>query len=386
MKIASAFVCLCFAATAFGAAGFSSQTGKPDDTVLRTGKGPHFIGAADVNHDGRPDIVVCNGDDGTISIFLQDSRGSFDLAPGSPFAAGPQPNDIGFGDFDGDGNLDLAIPNHQSPYISIFLGDGHGRFRAAPQSPFKTDSYPHPHGVALGDFNGDGKLDVMSDSWGHDKIEMFLGDGRGNLELPGKTFAVGKRPYQRLRAADFNKDGRTDIVTTNLDDGTVSILLGDGRGGFQDATGSPFPAGEAPWSVAISDFNRDGNLDLVTIPYAPSVKNPAAIAATVLLSDGKGGVSPAPGSPLSLAGCEGPNLVAAGDANGDSYSDIVVSCAQNDRVMIFRGSKNGFAPAESREIATGWGGLAVADLNGDGHAEIIVGNAVQNTITILWRP
>lgn len=194
MKIASAFVCLCFAATAFGAAGFSSQTGKPDDTVLRTGKGPHFIGAADVNHDGRPDIVVCNGDDGTISIFLQDSRGSFDLAPGSPFAAGPQPNDIGFGDFDGDGNLDLAIPNHQSPYISIFLGDGHGRFRAAPKSPFKTDSYPHPHGVALGDFNGDGKLDVMSDSWGHDKIEMFLGDGRGNLELPGKTFAVGKRP------------------------------------------------------------------------------------------------------------------------------------------------------------------------------------------------
>lgn len=382
MRIIFAIFCACIAVVSLGSAPHQSKSSA--QTVLKTGKGPRFIGVADLNHDGRPDVVVCNGDDGTISVFLRKPDGNFSPAPGSPFAAGPQPNDLGFGDFDGDGNLDLAVPNHQSPFISIFLGDGKGAFRPAPGSPFKTDSYPHPHGVALGDFNGDGKLDVISDSWGHDKIEMFLGDGRGNLQLPGKTFSVGKRPYQRLRTADFNQDGRPDIVTTNLDDGTVSVLLGDGRGGFRDAPGSPFAAGAAPWSVAISDFNRDGNLDLVTIPYSPDVKDPAAIVATVLLGNGKGGFAPAPGAPLSLGGCEGPYLVAASDLNGDSYPDIVVACAKNDRVSIFYGSKSGFSRPDTREIQTGWGGLAVADLNGDGRAAIIVGNATQNTITILW--
>ena len=354
-------------------------------TVLPTGKGPHYIGIADLNHNGKPDIVVCNSDDGTLSVYLQDPRGNFQLAPGAPIAAGPQPNDIGFGDFNGDGNVDLAVPNHQSPYITIMLGNGDGTFRPAPNSPFKTDTYPHPHGVALGDFNGDGKLDVMTDSWGHDKIELFLGDGLGNLQLPGKTFSAGKRPYQRLRAADFDKDGHMDIVTTNLDDNTASILLGDGRGGFHAAAGSPVPAGAAPWSVTISDFNRDGNLDFATIPYAPDVKDPSKIAVTVMLGDGKGGFAPAPGTPLSLAGCGGPNLVAAGDVNGGGYPDIVVSCAQNDRVLEFIGSKSGFSEATTIPIKTGWGGLAVADLNGDGRSEVLVGNSDQNTITILWH-
>lgn len=382
MRVASLILCLSLSAISLNSRlpGLASSP----QAVLATGKGPRYIGVADFNRDGRPDLAVCNSDDGTISVFLRRPDGDFSPAPGSPFAAGPQPNDLGFGDFDGDGNLDLAVPNHQSPFISIFLGDGKGSFRPAPRSPFKTDTYPHPHGVALGDFNGDGKLDVMSDSWGHNKIEMFLGDGRGNLQLPGKTFPVGKRPYQRLRAADFNKDGRADIVTTNLDDGTVSVLLGNGRGGFRDAPGSPIAAGSAPWSVAISDFNRDGNFDLVTIPYAPDVKSPDAIAATLLLGNGQGGFAPAPGSPLALAGCEGPNLVATGDVNGDSWADIVVACAQNNRMLIFYGSKSGFSRPETREIQTGWGGLAVADLNGDGRTDIIVGNAAQNTITVCW--
>ena len=369
---------------------FAVNVGDPSpresaQTILPTGKGPHYIGVTDLNRDGKPDIVVCNSDDGTLSVYLQDSRGNFQLAPGAPIAAGPQPNDIGFGDFNGDGNVDLAVPNHQSPYITILLGNGDGTFRPAPNSPFKTDTYPHPHGVALGDFNGDGKLDVMTDSWGHDKIELFLGDGLGNLQLPGKTFAVGKRPYQRLRGADFDKDGHMDIVTTNLDDNTATILLGDGRGGFHAAAGSPVPAGAAPWSVAISDFNRDGNLGFATIPYAPDAKDPSKLAVTVMLGDGMGGFAPAPGTPLSLAGCDAPNQIVAGDVNGDGYPDIIVSCAQSDQIFEFFGSKHGFSTPKTVSIKTGWGGLAVADLNGDGRSEILVGNSDQNTITILWH-
>jgi len=112
---------------------------------------------------------------------------------------------------------------------------------------------------------------VVTDSWGHDQILMFLGDCAGNLILPGQAFRTGKRPYQRLRSADFNKDGKPDVVTTDLDQNAVSILLGDGKGGLRDAPGSPFPAGKAPWAVAIDDMNHDGNLDLVIVPYAPDV-------------------------------------------------------------------------------------------------------------------
>ncbi len=97
----------------------------------------------------------------------------------------------------------------------------------------------HSRRLAIGDFNADGKLDAVTDSWGHNQILMFVGDGGGNLILPGQAFKTGKRPYQRLRSADFNKDGKPDVVTSDLDENAVSILLGDGKGGLHDAPGSP---------------------------------------------------------------------------------------------------------------------------------------------------
>src|ERR1019366_4525118 len=114
-------------------------------------------------------------------------------------------------------------------YLRVFLGDGRGGFRLAPGSPVDVHSNPHPHGVVVGDFNSDGKADAVTDSWANNQIELLLGDGAGRLLTPGTFFATGHRPYERLRSADFNRDGHPDVVTTNLDDGTVSVLLGDGH-------------------------------------------------------------------------------------------------------------------------------------------------------------
>ena len=242
MKIALFVLTLVVTAASFAGTRITAVSAPDFDArVFPVGKAPAAIAIADVNHDGKPDIIVANTDDQTLSVLLGDGKRHFAPAPGSPFPCGENPNDIAVADMNGDDNPDLVIANTGTPYLTILLGDGKGGFKPSPHSPFATESHPHVHGVAVADFTGDAKPDVATDSWGRDEILVIPGDGEGNLVLPGKPFHTGKRPYQRLRSADFNKDGNPDIVTTNLGGNTVSILLGDGKGGFRDAPGSSSP-------------------------------------------------------------------------------------------------------------------------------------------------
>jgi hypothetical protein len=343
---------------------FHAQGGDAFDRITATaGQGPGSVAIADVNHDGHPDILVANTTGRTLTVLLGDGHGHFQPAAGEPCPTGQSPNDLAVGDFNGDGNLDVAIANTETPLITILLGDGKGGFKPSPHSPFTTQSRPHVHGIAAADFNGDGKLDLVTDSWGVNQFLLLLGDGAGNLTTPGQPFATGKRPYQRLRTADFNKDGKPDVVTTDLDANTVSIHLGDGKGGF--AAASAFSAGEFPWAVAVDDLNRDGNLDLAVIPYDRDIKDPKQLGVTVLLGDGKGAFRKMSGSPFSLAGCKGPDRIAA------SSGEIVVTCAQNNKIMLFSGPA---FHSSSMDVPTGWSGLAVGDLNGDGRDDIVISN------------
>jgi hypothetical protein len=364
-----------------------------DRIVIPTGHAPGSIAVADVNRDGKPDLIVANTEDATVSVLLGDGGGHFVPATRSPFACGPSPSDIAVTDMNRDGNPDLIIANTGTPYITILLGDGKGGFVPSPHSPFATVSFPHVHGVVAADFMGNGKPAVITDSWGHDQILMLPSDGAGNLLPPGTLYHTGKRPYERLRSADFNGDGKPDVVTTDLDANAVTVLLGDGRGALHEAVGSPFPAGVAPWSVATGDLNRDGKVDLAVIPYDRDLSNPVQLGVTVLFGDGKGGFTRRPGAPLPLSGCRGPDRVAIGDVNGDGIADIVVSCAQNARLMLFLGSQSGAFQPSTLEVKTGWSGLAIADLWGDGRDEIIVSNGALDddpknqpgTITIFSR-
>ena len=115
---------------------------------IATVLGPRWVAAADVNHDGNPDILVANADAGSISVLLGDGKGRFSSGRGSPIPAGHLPNDLAIADMNGDGNLDVVIPNHQSPYLTILQGDGTGKFAPAPGSPLEFVSVP-------GDSDGD---------------------------------------------------------------------------------------------------------------------------------------------------------------------------------------------------------------------------------------
>lgn len=184
-----------------------------------------------------------------MTILLNNGDRKFIQAKGSPFFAGHFPNDINISDINKDGNLDIAMANHERKYFTVLFGNGKGQFSSAPLSPYSVQVKPHTHGLITADFNSGGNLDIATDSWAVDSIVILNGDGKGNF--PNSVYyATGKHPYQRLRTAVFNKDGKADIVTINLDDNTVSILLGDGRGGF---TKKLFNAGIIPFGVAIDD-------------------------------------------------------------------------------------------------------------------------------------
>ena len=354
------------------------------EVTIRVGQGPRWVSVADVNHDRNLDLVVANADAGTVTALLGNGKGQFHEAAGSPFSAGHLPNDIAIADMNRDGNPDLVIANHQSPFITILLGDGRGGFRPAPGSPVDVHSHPHPHGVVVADFNGDGRLDAVTDSWGTNQVELLLGDGRGGLQIPGKYFVTGRRPYERLRSADFNGDGIPDIVTTNLDDGTVSILLGDGKGSFRNAPGSPFPAGGKPWQVAVDDVDGDGNADLLIIPYERDIADPSQNAVTILRGDGHGGFTPMAGSPLLLHGCHGPNSVTAGDLYGNGRQDVVVSCAESRNLVIFAREVDGHFRASSQPTKGGWGAVAIAHLRDSRRADLVTANDADGTITISY--
>ena len=390
MRAKLAFVILyAVASPLFLIADAQTPAAPPDfrSVVIRMGKAPGPIAIADVNHDRKADIIVGNMDDGTVTVLLGDGNGHFTSAPHSPFPCNASPNDIAVADMNGDGHRDLIIANTQTPYITVLLGDGKGGFKPSARSPFATKSFPHPHGVVVGDFAEDGKPSVITDSWGHDQILLLTTDGKGNLILPGKFFSADLHTDSGVRAADFNHDGKLDIVTVNQAANVVGLLLGDGRGDFRRAPGSPFAAGDTPWYFDVGDVNGDGNSDVAVIPYERDIRDHKNLGVTILLGDGKGELTTMRGSPFSLQGCAGPARVAIGNILGHragELRDVVVSCAQNNKLFFFTGTKSGAFAVTTRDMPTGWGGLALADLTGNGNDDVLISNNNAGTLTILF--
>jgi hypothetical protein len=348
---------------------------------FRVGSAPASVAIADVNRDGKPDLVLANSGSGNVTVLLGDGNGGFTPAAGSPFPAGKNPNDIAVGDFDGNGTLDLALPNHDTHGVTVLLGDGKGAFRPAAGSPFTVASRPHPHGIAAGDFNGDGKLDLAVESWGDNAVEVHFGTGKGGFASPGRRFAVGQMPYQRLRSADVNRDGKPDLLTTNFEGNSVSVLLGDSKGGFTNAPGSPFPAGRSPFCQAIADVNGDGKLDIVVGGFSGHPEDPSADGVSVLLGDGTGAFRLLPGSPFAAG--RTPVAVAVGDLNGDGVPEIAVANMAGDTATVLTRDPRGRYVRTATIPASGAEAVAIGDLNHDGKGDLVIAALKSNEVLVV---
>ena len=247
-----------------GAGGFTAAAGSPLSLGPGSGNTSYGIVVVDLNKDGKLDIAATAHDAAYVAVFLGNGTGAFSAAPGSPHTTGAGPMSLVVADFNGDGKPDLAssaegtstVPAND---ITVLLGTGTGDFTTAPGSPFSAHN--GPTGLAAGDFNEDGKLDLACSHEAAGNVIVFAGAGNGTFtELV--TLTAGVRAFG-VAVADFDVDGHLDIATADNGPGQTHVFRGNGAGAFADVTGSPFTVAPGPAGIVVADLNLDRAPDLL---------------------------------------------------------------------------------------------------------------------------
>ena len=338
-------------------------------TDLNTGAGPTSVAVGDFNIDGKLDLAVTNQVDDTVGILLNTNTARplspLGFSAHNDFVSGGSVESIATGDFNGDGKIDLVTANSNASSVSILLGTGAGTFGA--KTDFATGA--SPLFVAVGDFNGDGKLDLAVANLGGPSVSILLGTGTG--AFGAKTdFTTGNNP-DSVAVGDFNGDGKLDLAIANASSNTVSILLGTGTGTFGAKT--DFGTGSSPVSVAVGDFNGDGRLDL-------AVANATINTVSILLGTGTGSF----GAKTDFATGSSPSGVAVGDFDRNGKLDLAVSNLSGNTVSVLLGTGTGSFGAKT-DFGTGSNpkSVRIGDFNGDGKVDLVLPEIGINSVSVL---
>jgi hypothetical protein len=370
---------------------------------------PSSVAVADVNGDGKPDLLVanCSSSDnctgsfnanGSVGVLLGNGDGTFQTAV-TYASGGLSASSVRAADVNGDGKPDLLVSNYDRiPTVGVLLGNGDGTFQTAVTYRSGGDSATS---LAVADVNGDGKPDLLvahlcssisncsGSTTASGLVGVLLGNGDGSFQMP-VSYGSGGFEAISVAVADVNGDGKPDMLVTNEcatypsceNGGIVSVLLGNGDGTFQAAV-SYGSGGWVSLSVAAADVNGDGRPDLLVGNITCNSRGcPNTVGLVgVLLGNGDGtfqtALSYASGGWVAFS-------VAAADVNGDGKPDIVVSnecatsstCGNGGSVGVLLGNGNGTFQTAVLHSSGGYDArpVAAADVNEDGKPDIVVAN------------
>jgi hypothetical protein len=361
-----------FSAANDGSIAFSSPMS------YRVGRSPNGLAAADFNHDGMQDLVAVNAADNTFSYLQGNGDGTF-RAPvnfSMSSAAGASPGAITVADFNRDGNFDLAVTHPTSTAsgfgntVTIHTGDGVGHFSngvAFTTGGSDTD-------ITGGDFNEDGKADLAVGACDQQSVFVHVGNGDGTFRLATQVFVggCGGGSLLSVAASDFNNDGHLDLIASGIGNNTITSLPGNGAGGFGQPKVSSVDRG--PAAAAAGDFNRDGKLDLAVAALNEGVVD-------TLQGDGAGSFARAGALNVGRA----PLDVRAADFNEDGHLDLLVTNTQSNGISVLPGVGGG---QFDEQLTIDAGGsppvrAAVVDFNRDGLTDVAVTNGEAGTVSVL---
>lgn len=307
---------------------------------------PDGLVVGDFNKDGKPDLAIIDGTNATMAVMLHATSGNgFNSATGSPYALTSAGKSIYTGDFNGDGNLDIAVAN-STAFFSVFLGSATGAFTQATGSPISLPTVPNA--LAIADFNHDNKLDVVATSSSSFNMYELTGKGDGTFNASTTIYSITTCPggscptvgFGGIVAADMNSDGWADLVyiTNGYNNGTtqypkVSVAL-NSSGTFTFGSSTQYFPGYTTMmnGIAAADFNGDGKQDIVVAGQNTDTTQTAAYG-YVLTGDGAGNIA----SPTSLYTYGNMSSgVSVADLDSDGRTDIIFADGASSGVDIYR--------------------------------------------------
>ncbi len=335
------------------------------------GATPRWVTIADLDGDGRPDLVVANQSSDSVSVLLGKPDGTFAAAV-NYVESGTSPLSVAAGDVNGDGKVDLVIGDCNSNLLSVRFGSSNGTFSGPAHIGNLGGQCPFP--VKLADLSGDGKLDIVYIVG--TSVGVFIGNGQGAFGLP-TLYPAGASPAS-IAVADFNGDGKNDLAVGNGSGTNVSVLINNGNGTFAPAVSYPTDGHEVRTVIA-ADFNGDGKIDL-------AAGNGGDNTVATLLGNGNGTF----GNPRLATVAGSPWSLAATDFNGDGRLDLIAVNVFRDITLLPGNGDGSFQPRSDFLAGESPRDIAVADFNGDAKPDLAVANgdvgnpqSAKNYVSIL---